>query len=279
MLLTTTRCKLLIGAVVALSLGALESTPASRVAAALRETEHPDHAFLVVALERKAASIASITCSTGLESHEPQVDSILLERSTSTDRKSVRQQVLTTRDDAEAGASISRSVRRRNRDPPIFDPTSLPATGAPASSITGPPVVQSTDSRPPPGSADARGAPTLNTLDKLDCSCEDYDCTCDRTCSCRLLGDGGVRIAKNASSRVLPATAVSAAVAQADTSISYLFHCGCGFSVESDSSAFTSMDCQCEQPKGQGCKCQRRCTCSSSAVDGARIAAPLSQSG
>lgn len=110
------------------------------------------------------------------------------------------------------------------------------------------------------------------------CRCEDYDCTCDRRCSCAILGDATGRIAGNASSTVLGPTARTAAAMTADMSVGYLFRCGCGFDVSAASPEFAAMDCACtgatEAQGSRGCRCSRRCVCDDDADAEASAAPP-----
>lgn len=116
----------------------------------------------------------------------------------------------------------------------------------------------------------------------LNCRCDQYACSCKRSCACRLLGDDGAQTAPAPGS---PAAAAAAAAGpsgpfgRGNASIvqsrlleshggiappsrmreaAYLFRCDCGFTIDATDSQFDSLACGCEPEK---CTCRRKCTC------------------
>jgi hypothetical protein len=246
------------------------NSPASRLSTSL---DNPDldplfRSAVLSAIEKRAAILGAVTCTAGppalkhggeTNTPPPETDVLFLERDST--RKGSHQESLAaelpptlTRETPRAPRLAQRGLRASTE---AIDASSS-ASAQPESSSA---ALTSGSSEQPAAAQPTTGLPP--SLTAVACKCEDYDCVCERTCSCRLLGDGSTRIAGNASTRVLPPTAQSPAIATADTGIGYLFRCGCGFSVEAASPEYQAMDCSCEEDSGQGCKCQRRCTCGS----------------
>lgn len=88
----------------------------------------------------------------------------------------------------------------------------------------------------------------------MSCTCEDYDCVCEKRCSCDILGDNGQRVTPENSTLVRASGAALGTVQFAP----YTFHCGCDFLVDESDAAFDSLACACAT---SSCSCKRKCAC------------------